>query len=132
DAVTSIAFSADGAVLLTGSADKTVRVWKLADASLAGKIETPAAVTAVEWLADEKQVASAGADGVIRAWATPDGATLKEGAAKPAPVKEIKAAAVELRAATGGLLAAAADGKVSLWSFETGKSVRDLAHGAPV
>src|SRR5207302_2353385 len=85
DAVTSIAFSADGAVLLTGSADKTVRVWKLADASLAGKIETPAAVTAVEWLADEKQVASAGADGVIRAWATPDGATLKEGAAKPAP-----------------------------------------------
>src|SRR5436189_218238 len=47
-------------------------------------------------------------------------------------VKEIKAAAVEIRAIAAGLLAAAADGKVSLWSFETGKSLRDLAHGAPV
>lgn len=132
DAVTSIRFSADGATLLTGSADKTARLWKIADATALGKIETPAAVAAVEWLADEKQVATANADGMLRAWATPDAASLKEGAPKAAPAKEIKAAAVELRAAAGGLLAAAADGKVSLWSFETGKSARDLVHGAPV
>jgi WD40 repeat protein len=132
DAVTSIRYSADGALLLSGSADKTLRVWKTADGSAAGKIETPAAVAVVEWLAEDKQVAGAGADGMIRLWTTPDAATLAEGAAKPAPLKEIKAAAVELRAATGGLLAAAADGKISLWSFETGKSLRDIAHGAPV
>src|SRR5687767_15471670 len=41
---------------------------------------------------------------------------------RPAMAKELKAAAVELRAATGGLFAAAADGKVALWNLETGKS----------
>jgi hypothetical protein len=110
DAVTSIRFSADGALLLSGSADKTIRVWKTADGSAAGRIETPAAVAVVEWLAEDKQVAGAGADGMIRLWTAPDAATLAEGAAKPAPLKEIKAAAVELRAATGGLLLRSAHG----------------------
>jgi WD40 repeat protein len=99
-------------------------VWK-ADGSVVGKIETPAAVAAAEWVGP--QIATAGADGVIRLWPMPENAE-----AKPAAVKEIKAAAVELRALGTGLLGAAADGKVSLWSFETGKSLRDLAHGAPV
>jgi WD40 repeat protein len=124
DAVSSIRFSADGALVLTGSADKTARVWK-ADGSVVGKIETPSAVAAVEWVG--AQIATAGADGVIRLWPVPENAE-----AKPAAVKEIKAAAVELRALATGLLGAAADGKVSLWNFETGKSGRDLAHGAPV
>lgn len=121
DAVTAIRFSADGATLLTGSADKTARLWK-ADGAAAGKIETPAAVASVDWVGP--QIATAGADGVIRLWAAP------EAEAKP-PVKEIKAAAVELRAVPAGLLGMAADGKLSLWSFETGKSLRDFAHGAP-
>src|SRR6185436_16272 len=132
DAIASIRFSIDGALVLTGSADKTVRVWKAADGALADKVEAPAAVASVDWVADGKQVAAAGADGVIRVWATPDAATLAEGAAKPAPVKEIKAAAVELRGTAAGLLAAAADGKVDLWSLETGKSLKQIVHGAPV
>ena len=122
DAVNSIRFSADGALLLTGSADKSARLWK-PDGTAAGKIETPAAVASVDFVG--AQIATAGADGVIRLWAAP------EAEAKP-PVKEIKAAAVEIRAIPAGLLGAAADGNVSIWSFETGKSLRDLAHGAPV
>ena len=122
DAVTSIRFSAD--LVLTGSADKTARLWK-ADGTAAGKIETPAAVAAVEWLADGKQIATAGADGVIRVWALPE--------AEPKPaLKEIKAAATELRAVAGGLLSASAEGKLTLWNLETGKSVREASHGAPI
>src|SRR6185503_3818468 len=48
-----------------------------------------------------------------------------------APLKELKAAATDLRAAAGGLLAAAPDGKVTLWNLETAKSVREIAHGTP-
>jgi WD40 repeat protein len=130
--VTSVRFSSDGARILTGSADKTVRIWKLADGSPAGKLEMPAAAAAVEWLGDEKQVASAGADGAIRVWAAPDAASLAEGAPKAAALKEIKAAATDLRAVAGGLLAAAADGKVTLWNLESGKSIREIAHGVPL
>src|SRR5579862_9307722 len=132
DAVASIRFSPDGTTVLTGSADKTVRVWKAADGAELGRIETPAAVACAEWVADGKQVATAGADGVIRLWATPEPASLQEGAAKPAPVKELKAAATELRAVASGVLAAAPDGKISLWNLETGKPGREVAHGAPV
>ncbi len=130
DAVASIRFSADGARVLSGSADKTARIWKIADASVLAKLETPAALAAAEWLGDEKQLATAGADGAIRLWAVPEAAPA-EGAPKPAPLKEIKAAATDLRAVAGGLLAAAPDGKVTLWNLETAKSVRELAHGAP-
>jgi WD40 repeat protein len=132
DAVTSIRFSADGATLLSGSADKTARAWKIADGSAVGRIETPAAVAAVEWLADDKQIATAGADGAIRLWTAPDAATLQEGAAKPAPLKEFKAAATVLQAATGGLLSGGADGKLVLWNLETLKAARESAHGAPL
>src|SRR5262249_2610254 len=131
-AIASIRWSPDNALILTGSADKTLRVWKAADGALAGKIETPAAIACAEWMIDGKQVATSNADGAIRLWTAPDAATLAEGAAKPAALKEIKAAAGELRATAAGLLAAAADGKISLYNFETGKSARDLAHGAPV
>jgi len=131
DAVASIRFSADGTRILSGSADKTARIWKLADGSALAKLETPAAVAAAEWLADEKQLATAGGDGTIRLWAVPEAAPA-EGAPKPAPLKELKASASDLRAAAGGLLASAPDGKVALWNLETGKSVREIAHGAPL
>jgi WD40 repeat protein len=132
EAVTSIRFSADGASILTGSADKTARVWKTDDGSALGKVETPAAVACAEWLVDGKQIATAGADGSIRLWAIPDAATLQDGAARPAPTKELKAAATDLCAVAGGLLAATADGKISLWNLETGKPGKEMAHGAPV
>ncbi|HZE96149.1 MAG TPA: c-type cytochrome domain-containing protein [Planctomycetota bacterium] len=132
DAIASIRFSADGTSVLTASADKTLRTWKTADGSATGKVETPAAVAAGEWTLDEKQIVSAGVDGVLRVWATPDAAAPAEGAAKPAALKEHKVAATLLRATAAGVLAAAADGKVSLINLETGKSARDLAHGAPV
>jgi WD40 repeat protein len=131
DTVTSLRFSADGTRILSGSADKSIRIWKIADGSLVAKLETPAAVAAAEWLADDKQLATAGQDGTIRIWAAPEAAPA-EGSPKPAPLKEIKAAATDLRAAAGGLLAAGADGKVTLWNLETAKSTREIAHGAPV
>jgi len=131
-ALSSLRFSPDGATILTGSADKTLRTWKAADGGPLGRIETPAAVAAVEWSADGKQVAAAGTDGTIRLWAAPEPASLKDGAPKPAPLKEIKDAATELRATGGGLLAGGADGKVSLLNLESGKAVRELSHGATI
>jgi WD40 repeat protein len=132
DAVTSIRYSPDGASILTASADKTIRLWKVDDGAALGRIETPAAVACAEWLAAGKQVATAGADGLVRVWDAPEAATLQEGAPKPAASKEIKAAATELRAVAAGLLSAAPDGKITLWNLETGKATRELAHGAPV
>jgi WD40 repeat protein len=120
--VTALRFA--GPALLSGSADKSVRAWKLEDGSLVATIETPSPVAAVESLADGKQLAAGGADGVVRVWGL-------EGE-KPALLKEIKAAATDLRAAPGGLLVAGADGKAALYTLENGQKAREVAHGAPI
>jgi WD40 repeat protein len=129
--VHALRFSPDGAWLLTGSADKTLRVWKSADGSAAGRVETPAPVTAVEWAAQGRQLVSAGADGPLRVWALPDAASLAGDAPKAAPLKEHKAKDLTiLAAAPGGVLAGSADGKFALWNLETGAKSKDAAHGA--
>jgi WD40 repeat protein len=137
EAVAALRFSPDGAMLLSGSSDKTVRLWKTSDGGAIAIGETPAAVTAVEWLPDAKQVAVGGADGPVRLFAAPE---KKEGEepAKLAPAKELKGhtgPVTDLRSVPGTppqLLSASADGHLRTWSLENGTSVRDLAHGVPI
>ena len=83
--MTGVAFTADGAKLVTGSQDKTFRVFNLADQKQIASVETPAPVNAVALVAEGKQVATGGEDNIIRLWDLP--------AAQPAeaakPVKEM-------------------------------------------
>ncbi len=123
-------FSPDGTKLLSGSNDKSVRIWKSADGAALGRLESPVPVTAAEWT--PAGLATAGADGLVRLWALPDAKSLEEAAPKAAPVKELKAGGpvAALAASPAGLLVGAADGKISLWNLETGAKGKDAAHGA--
>jgi WD40 repeat protein len=70
--VLSLAFSADGQRLLTGSEDCVVRVWDLQSGERLSRCEGhTAAVTAVAWFRDGR-IASASLDQSVRVW---DGAT---------------------------------------------------------
>lgn len=83
-AIHGLSFTSDGAKLLSTAADKTVRVWNVADAQPIGRIDLPAdandvttlllpapVADAAEPLPDIEHLATAGADNLIGLWRLP-------------------------------------------------------------
>jgi hypothetical protein len=72
--VTSVAVFPDGARAVTGSRDRTVKIWDLRGARVERTLEAhKGAVLAVAVSRDGKRVASAGADKVVRVWEVASG-----------------------------------------------------------
>jgi WD40 repeat protein len=72
--VIAAAFSADGKMLLTGSGDRTARLWSVpAGKPLGGPLAHPAQVTSVAFAPDGHHLATAQRGGLIRLWALPAG-----------------------------------------------------------
>ena len=67
-AVTSLDLSKDGAKVVSGGADKTIRVWTLADGKQSTTIPTPAEVRGVGFNADGSRFVVAGADNRARVY----------------------------------------------------------------
>ena len=112
--VTGVQFSADGKRLFSCSADKTIRVWEVADGKLFARIETPSPLNGLTLSQDGKRIITAGADKVVRVWDLPGAA------AEPLPL----AAAPVATAVSPDrkiLAIADADGKISLIDLATRK-----------
>lgn len=132
-AITSLKFSPDSTKLLSGADDKTIRVWDVREGELFAQGISPSEVRAVAWLTAGKRIASGGTDNSLRLWTLPETAK-----GELASVKELKGhegAVTSLEtipAAANELLSGSADGSVRHWNLETGKSIREMKHGAPV
>src|SRR5262249_32267455 len=74
--VLTLAIGKDGARLATGGADKTIKVWTLADGKPAGTITTPAEVRGLGFGPDGSRVVASGADNRARIYSL-DGAMLE-------------------------------------------------------
>jgi WD40 repeat protein len=146
--VTSLQFSPDSTRLCSGSADQTIRVWKVNDGAVGGMAGTPSEINAVAWLPDGKQIASGHADGLVRIWS---GSSRREEApTSPAKDQSLLTSAVtlalvkELKGHEGAvtaldvfpdgrqLLSGGADGTVRQWKLEDGSVVRELKHDGAV
>lgn len=70
DAIRSVAFSADGSRIVSGSFDKTIRVWDVASGEVvAGPFKGHTAyVRSVAFSPDAKRIASSSDDGSVRVW----------------------------------------------------------------
>jgi WD40 repeat protein len=125
-AVTSVAVSADGKFALSGSEDKTARVWNLATGkevrAFAGH---HAAVRGVAFAPDGLRAVSAGDDGFVEVWDTGTGQ----------PTLEIdehgwKLTCVDFSRDGRSLLAGSEDYHVKIWDASTGKRLQSFSgHG---
>lgn len=131
---TAVAWSPDGRHILTGSGDRTLKLW---DARTGKEIRSyqwhTDWVKAVEFSRDGKLALSAGGhDGTARLWDIATGAELlkvgeeKVGEGKP----EMKSASIS---PDGRVLLTAADGgAVRLWEAKTGRPIRSIRGGGRI
>lgn len=136
--VSGVALSADASQLISGSQDKSIRVWTVESGAMVRQIDTPSPVHDLCLTLDGKLIISAHEDAVIRVWnvAAPE-AALPEGEAEK-PVRELKGHSKPVRSLAlllpaGQILVSGADDNTArLWTISNGKATRTLNHGGPV
>ena len=123
--VTALAFSRDGRLLASGSADRTVRLWRLdpRPAEAAVLYGHGDMVASVAFSPDGQRLVSAGYDGILRLWSTQGGELLREMAGHEGPVWSAA------YSPDGRLVVSAGyqDGILKLWNGLDGSFVKDLA-----
>ncbi|REJ88130.1 MAG: hypothetical protein DWQ34_23190 [Planctomycetota bacterium] len=123
--ITSLAFSADAARLITGSADKTARVWNLANGQQLSVFTHEAPVRAVAFSADGNQAFSGGDDNAIKQWTVADGAEVRTIAGHTAALSSLVVAGQRL-------ISGSADSTIRIWNTADGAAVRTINHGQAV
>lgn len=120
-AVTAVEFTADNAQLYSGSSDKTVRIWNLADGAGIARIDTPAEITALRLINKGAQFATGGSDNIVRLWNAP--VAPLEALVKVQLSSNVIAVSPDRKYAA----AAAPDGKIAIYDLSTAGKSGELA-----
>ncbi|MCI0378383.1 MAG: cupin domain-containing protein, partial [Gemmataceae bacterium] len=124
NSVTSIALTANGRTLISGSLDETIRIWDVVAGKQRGTLRgSNGRVDFVAITPDGKTLASADQDGVIKLW---DVAACRERMNLTAP-KRRPCVLLTLTPDGRTLASLSSDNKIELWDIATGRLQADLA-----
>ena len=129
EAVKAIAFSNDNTKVVSGSDDKTARVWDLGDAKfpeLARFVEHTGSVTAVAFKSDGLQVVSGSADMSVKLWAVADTKLVMNFAGHTGPIVAVA------MPSTNQPVSASRDKTIRFWNAANGLATRTLTEAAAV
>lgn len=128
-AIAALAFSSDGTKIVSGAADKTARVWNLADEKFPEMAQFSGhggAVTAVAFTTNAQQIVSGAADNSLKLWNLAD---QKEAFNLAGHTGPIVAVAVTPQ---NQLVSASADKTIRIWNAADGQNARTLTDAAAI
>lgn len=127
--ITALAFSADNTKLISGSADKSARVWNIADGKELAKFTLHTnTVTAVGLNSNGTQAVSGSADNSLKVWNVAD--ATKEAANCAGHTGAISAIGITPDNQT--VVSASADQTIRRWNLANGQQTGAIAAGQPV
>jgi WD40 repeat protein len=124
DAITSLVFAADNRRLLSGSVDKTARVWDLADTKFPEVFSFgghAASVTGVTFNSNGTQAATCAADNSVQLWNTLTGEVLQSFEGHTAAV-----VGIAMTPNNAQVITASADKTIRIWTAADGKVARTI------
>lgn len=134
-AVSDLTFSHGAIQLISGSQDKTLRIWNVADGEQVNAVETPAAVNSVVLVGEAQFIATAGADHIVRIWDLPEKDANDESLQLVKELAGHGGAVTSLAAVPSSgmqLLSGGLDQMLRLWDVMAGTQIREMDHGGPV
>lgn len=126
--VLTVAFSPDGATLLSGGADATLNLWNVESGALLRRFnDLPSTIYSVAFSPDSQLAAAAGDDGSVTVWDVASGAEVRRIYAHMGAAFSIDFSPDGRYLASGG-----ADNQAAVWDIETGDAVYTLTGAANV
>ena len=120
--VAGLSITPDGRRVVSGSVDKTLRVWDSESGECLRTLEGHrSTIASVSVTADGLRAVSASQDRMLRVWDVESGACLRELEGHTGPVNSISVTADELRAVSGSW-----DNTLRVWDLESGACLRQL------
>lgn len=136
--VSGVALTADGTQLVSGSQDKSIRIWSIESGAEIRKIDSPSPVHDLCLSVDGKEVIAAHDDGVIRVWSVAAPAEAPPEGEAEKPLREMKGHSKPVRSVAlvlpaGQLVLSGSDDNTArIWNLSNGSAARTLNHGGPV
>jgi WD domain, G-beta repeat/TIR domain len=132
-AVTAVAFSPNARIIVSGSLDRSVRIWDAANGRLLRTLTGDSdGVTAVAFLPSGQRIASGSLDRSIVIWDTTTGQSIRALRFDPTYAWEVPPAVWSIAVSPDGtrIVSGSADASVKIWSEATGDLLRNLkGHG---
>jgi WD40 repeat protein len=136
--VSGVALTADAAQLVSGSQDKSIRIWSVETGAVIRTIDSLSPVHDLCLTIDGKEMIAAHDDGVIRVWSmAAPAAALPEGETEK-PVREFKGHGKPVRSvalilpAGQFVVSGSDDNTAKIWNVANGSATQTLNHGGPV
>jgi len=137
--INTIAFSADGKKIVTGSLDNTARIWDVESGREALKLEEPkkdAVVYSATFSPDGKRIASGRVDGLVQIWDAESGKERQKMEGHSGCIYSVAFSPDGKKIVTGSAgqnpFLPVGDGTARIWDVETGKELLKLTKFANI